>query len=259
MDCLREFDDCLPLLQALDKDPSPLQKHFEKLKSGRLGLRFEHFIAYWLIISPNFEPLTQNLQIIEKMKKGSHTHGELDFIIRNIHTNQVIHMEVAVKFYLGCEDFNDPYRWFGTNTQDQLGRKVAHLKQHQTQLSNKFDSYLKNLGYHIDKQACFLKGRLFYPQGIDTPPEGVCHNHLRGRWIQSPEESNNDLFYPLDKKDWLAELKIADLEKETITAGLSKAEKTQCYAKLTQDYKEIDRVFYLADSFTFPENKEKKQ
>ena len=85
--CLTEFEVCLPALLALDKDPSPLIEHFEKLKSGRLGLRFEHFIAYWLIISPNYELLTQNLQIIEPIvsphKKGSHTHGELDFIIRN--------------------------------------------------------------------------------------------------------------------------------------------------------------------------------
>jgi len=254
-DCLTEFNDCLPILLALDKDPSPLVEHFQQLKSGRLGLRFEHFIAYWLIISPNYELLAQNIQIIEPFtnphKKGRHTHGELDFIIRDTRTNKTIHLEVAVKFYLGCPSYEDSFRWFGTNTSDQLGRKVEHLKQHQTQLSDKFDSYLQERDHNIDEKQCLLKGRLFYPMESDTPPIGVSKNHLRGRWIQSPNNIG-EILYPIDKKDWLAPLNSDDLLDRNVQHDFLADEKAQCYVQTNDNNEEIRRIFHLPKSFSFP-------
>ncbi|MEE9309856.1 MAG: DUF1853 family protein [Cocleimonas sp.] len=256
-DCLSEFEDCLPTLLALDKDPSPLIKHFEQLKSGRLGLRFEHFIAYWIIISPNYELITQNLQIImpieDPHKKGNHTHGELDFIIRDTRTDKTIHLEVAVKFYLGTLPYDDPYRWFGTNTSDQLGKKFDHLKQHQTQLGEKFSPYLKERGHTIDERQCFLKGRLFYPVGSDKPPENVTENHLRGRWIQSPNKNTSGFVNALDKKDWLATLNNNDCLTREFQRGFSNDDKAQCYVHLNDDHEEIGRVFHLPEGFSFPE------
>ncbi len=252
-DCLAEFEDCLSALIELDKNPSPLAEHLDKLETGRLGLRFESFIAYWLIISPNYELIAQNIQIIETLKKGSHTHGELDFIIRDIHTDKFIHLEVAVKFYLGTESYDDPFRWFGTNTSDQLGKKVEHLKQHQTQLGDKFSDYLKERGYNIDNKQCLLKGRLFYPQGSDTAPQGVTENHLQGHWIQSPVIKENELLFPLDKINWLAELNKNDLYEQILETQFPKREKALCYAQVTQGFKEVDRVFYLPDKFRFPD------
>jgi len=254
-DCLKEFDACLPVLLALDQDPTPLVEHFQQLKSGRLGLRFEHFIAYWLIISPNYELVAQNIQIIEPFtnphKKGCHTHGELDFIILNTLTNKTIHLEVAVKFYLGCPPYEDSFRWYGTNTRDQLGKKVAHLKDHQTQLSDKFSSYLQERGYIIDEKQCFLKGRLFYPMGNDTSPLGVTKNHLHGRWVQSPN-TMAELFCSIDKKDWLAPLDSDDLLNRNIQMGFLDDEQARCYVHTNNDKNEIGRVFYLPESFNFP-------
>lgn len=255
-DCLTEFNDCLPRLLALDKDPSPLVEHFQHLKSGRLGLRFEHFIAYWLIISPNYVLLAQNIQIIEPFsnpkQKGSHTHGELDFIIRDIHTNKTIHLEVAVKFYLGCPPYENSFRWFGTNTSDQLGKKVAHLKQHQTQLSDKFGSYLRERNHNIDEKQCFLKGRLFYPIESDTPPIGVTDNHLRGRWIQSPNNIGEAL-HSIVKKDWLAPLNSDDLLDKDAQLDFLADEKAQCYVQINDNNEEIGRIFHLPESFSFPD------
>ncbi len=252
-DCLAEFEDCLPALIELDKSPSVLVEYLDKLKTGRLGLRFESFIAYWLSISPNYELLAKNIQIIEALKKGCHTHGELDFIIRNIHTNKVIHLEVAVKFYLGTEPYDDPFRWFGTNTNDQLGKKVEHLKKHQTQLSDNFSNYLKERGYRIDEKQCFLKGRLFYSQGNNIPPKNVTENHLRGQWVQSPIAIDNKLLFPLDKINWLAELNKGDLHKQNLETQFPIREKALCYAQVTKGFKEIDRVFYLPNEFRFPD------
>lgn len=252
-DCLAEFEDCLSALELLDKNPTPLIGHLDKLKSNRLGLRFESFIAYWISISPNYELIAQNIQIIEALKKGSHTHGELDFIIRDVRTNKTIHLEVAVKFYLGTEPYNNPFRWFGTNINDQLGKKVEHLKQHQTQLSEKFSTYLKERCYTIDTKQCFLKGRLFYPQRTDTSSQGVTENHLRGQWTQSPHATNNGLLYLLDKSDWLAELNENDLCKQNLETRFPKNEKALCYARVTQGFEEVERIFYLPGEFSFPD------
>lgn len=256
-DCSVEFSDCLPLLLDLDEDPTPLINHFKQLKTGRLGLRFEHFIAYWLLISPNFELLAQNIQIIEPFenphKKGSHTLGELDFIIRDMQTNKIIHLEVAVKFYLGCKHYENPFRWFGTNTSDQLGKKVDHLKQHQTQLSDKFGSHIQERGYKIDAKHCILKGRLFYPLESDIAPEGVTKNHLRGRWIQSPYKDAKELLCcSIEKVDWLATLTNADLLHKNMQLGFLNDEKAQCYVHVNNNQEEIERVFHLPEGFSFP-------
>ena len=253
--CLIEFEDCLPMLLELDINPTPLDEYLNRFKTARLGLRFESFVAFWLNISPNYELLTKNLQIIEELEKGSHTHGEIDFIIKDLNTNRIIHLEVAVKFYLGTAPFDNPFRWFGINTRDQFGKKVTHLKQHQTQLSCKFSKYLKEKGYVIDEQQCLLKGRLFYPIGKDEPPSGAAKNHLRGRWVQSPHEFKNESLYPLDKKDWLSVLSKEDLIKLDCQSNLLNSEKTQCYVRSISHKlgdKELERVFYLPKKFRFP-------
>lgn len=258
-DCLNEFNDCLSTLEKLDKNPAALVEHLAKLKSKRLGLRFESFVAYWLHISPNFELLTQNLQIIERVDNISHTYGEIDFIIRNIHTNKIIHLEVAVKFYLGCKPYEDAFRWYGTNTLDQLGKKVSHLQNHQTQISDKFDQYLVERDFIIDEKHCFLKGRLFYPLGENTPPQGVTDTHLRGRWIQDTAiQSHYNFVSLINKPDWLAEFSHKELQERCLDKEFTKSEKAQCYIGITQQttgkYKEVERVFYLPEDFTFPKN-----
>jgi hypothetical protein len=251
-DCYNEYLDCLPALKELDLDPSPLSYHLERAKSKRLGHRFEALIAYWITISPNYKLLAKNIQVIVH----GHTYGEVDFIIQEKRTLKVIHLEVAVKFYLGSPPYKDSFRWFGTNTQDQLGRKVDHLTFKQTQLCKIHSTYFKQQGIHIDERQCFLKGRLFYPIGSDIPPHGVTSNHLRGRWMQSRSESVTGLFYPIDKIDWLAEINHDDLKQTEIQKYIGKFEKPQCLTELKKDssrsYKEINRIFYLPKEFGFP-------
>jgi len=256
-ECLEEFHDCLPTLQMLDKNPEPLITHIAKLKSGRLGLRFESYISYWLKISPNYNLLAQNIQVIEE----GHTFGELDFIIQNIHTQKEIHLEVAVKFYLGADTNNssleNPFHWFGTNTQDQLGLKLNHLKEHQTQLCIKYKEHIQNLlNVEINEKHCFLKGRLFYPMDKDIPPKGVTKNHLRGRWVsdnkQQEKQLNDQLFYPIEKNDWLAPLDSTSLTK-LFTQNRSKQNHISCYIHASQNslgqYLEKNRFFILPNDF----------
>jgi hypothetical protein len=255
--CLEEFNDCLPALQALDKTPKALLEHLNHIKSKRLGLYFEGLVSFWFSsISPNYKLLAKNIQLFETHKKGKHTLGELDFIMQQKSTQKIIHLEVTVKFYLGTIPLEDTYHWFGTNTNDQLGKKLDHLKQQQTQLSNK---YPELVDFKIDEQHCLIKGRLFYPTRQSTQlqiPDGICKNHLQGRWIYSSERNKKQQLITLAKHDWLAEL-----DHDAITRHLSyhhdnKPDKATCFAVVEKDgntsYKEVERIFVLPDDFTFP-------
>ena len=251
-ECIAEFNDCLPALRLLDKNPQPLIDHIAQLKSKRLGLRFESYLSYWLEISPNYKQLAKNIQVIEE----GHTYGELDFIIQNIHSKKVIHLEVAVKFYLGAEtplsSLENPYHWFGTNIQDQLGLKLNHLKELQTQLSIKYQDYIQQrLEIHVDERHCLLKGRLFYPMNQTIPPKGVTKNHLRGHWNYKADQSDNTSLYPIEKIDWLAPLDSNSLQK-IVTEKRLEHKHIACHVQIEQEsghYLETDRVFVLPNDF----------
>ena len=251
--CQNEYRDCLPALIRLDKNPAPLEQHLSILKSKRLGHRFEALISYWLSISPNYELIQQNIQIIE----NGVTFGEIDFIIKEISTGKIIHLEVCVKFYLGTTDFIDPYRWFGTNTTDQLGKKLDHLLTHQSQLSTKYE---KHFSLQIDERHCFIKGRLFYSKENSIAPEGTTNNHLRGLWNYSNSINKlEDKYLTINKTLWLSELNhkdIIDLQNNPVEIFEDRA---QCYVEINRDdqnnYQEKARVFILPDEFTFPSDK----
>ena len=248
--CQNEYRDCLSSLIELDKDPSPLEQHLSQLKSKRLGHRFEALVSYWLNISPNYELIQQNIQIIEK----GVTFGEIDFIIKELSTGKNIHLEVCVKFYLGTKPYKDPYRWFGTNTTDQLGKKLDHLLTHQSQLSKKYEQHFS---HQIDERHCFIKGRLFYPKGSSSVAEGTTENHLRGLWSYSNTVNKTEEKYlALNKTFWLSELNHKDIINLQNNPVEIFEDRAQCFVEINRadknDYHEKARVFFLPYEFTFP-------
>ncbi len=258
--CLKEYADCLSALIKLDTDPQPLILQIEQLKSKRLGYRFESFINFWLKISPNYVPLAHNIQLIENKQ----TLGEVDFIIQNSATKEIIHLEVAVKFYLGTTPFENDFRWFGTNTNDQLGKKQQHLIEHQTQLIRKYPTLIK---YKIDQRYCLVKGRLFYPfdtKTPDTPPNSATQNHLKGFWLKQNNSNQNklknkQLLYPLIKHEWLSSLQAAELKDKVSLTPLQKLDRAQCCISINDNNEEDERIFILPESFEFPDYQAQKK
>lgn len=248
IECLSEFNDCLPALKKLDSNPRALIEHLNQLKSKRLGIRFEGLVAYWLAISPNYQLMEKNIQLIE----DGITFGEIDFIIQHLKSKKVIHLEVAIKFYLGSPTYENPYRWFGTNTKDQLGKKLDHLQNHQTQLSKKYKSHFNHT---IDEQHCLIKGRLFYPSGIQTPPKGVTKNHLRGNWVYITDTDMDNLL-AIRKEDWLAEFEHTDICQLHNNPEKLLTDRAQCFIHTEKnssgDYQELKRIFCLPPGFQFP-------
>lgn len=282
-DCLREFENCLPALRHLDQDPEPLHRYLEKLKSRRLGIRFEALVAFWLDrISPDYTLLAHNIPLREtvthqtgrlKGRTYTNTLGELDFLIQDRRSQSVIHLEVSVKFYLGTYPLNDPDRWFGTNIRDRLGDKLEHLMQRQTLYSIRFSEHLNALGYQVDERHCLLKGRLFYPHESSlinlqtdlTSPQGIAPGHLTGRWRYMKPESSQNQWVKLEKKEWFTELTNRDIRDKEIIEECKALKSPACYACVTEDkrdsiqdtgfhqWRETERLFCLPPGFRFPD------
>lgn len=147
------FERYLPRLIELDQNLAPLQQFLSKLKSTRLGLRFEYLIWFWLL-DDDYHPYTllaHGLQMIE----GKTTLGELDFLIYNQDTRSIEHWEVALKYYLAEADAC-LIHWYGLNRQDTLYKKLQHFAQQQF----KFEQVQQ---YHIEKRFAIVKGQLYLP------------------------------------------------------------------------------------------------
>lgn len=147
------FQHYLPRLTALDRDPTPLIEFVARLKSTRLGLRFEMLMWFWLLDHAYhpYQLLGHSIQKIE----GPRTIGELDFLILNQDNGQVEHWEVALKYYLGERDLSLPY-WYGLNRSDTLARKLNHFTQKQFQFQDALE-------HPIERRFCVLKGQLYLP------------------------------------------------------------------------------------------------
>lgn len=140
-------------LLYLDQHPQELELFLQRLKSTRLGLRFEMFIWFWLL-DHAYHPYQVLGHSIQKIV-ARQTIGELDFLLLNHENNQVEHWEVALKYYLAETDYTLPC-WYGLNRSDQLIRKLNHFSQQQFQ----FDEALEQT---IEQRFVVLKGQLYLP------------------------------------------------------------------------------------------------
>ena len=169
-------------LLALDRDPTPLLDWLARLSSRRLGLYYERLWQFALQQAPGVELLAANLPI----RRGSHTLGELDILLRD--REGVHHLELAIKLYLGPPDGDgvDPAHWLGPGCHDRLDRKLTHLAEHQLPISGRDESRdaLAALGLQQVQARLWLGGYLLYPWPAHAhSPRGAHPQHLRGRWL----------------------------------------------------------------------------
>ena len=184
----------LPRLQQLDQDPSELLQFMQRLKSTRLGLRFEYLMWFWLQDQAyhNLKLLAHGLQIID----GKNTLGELDFVLYNPVTAQIEHWEVALKYYLAEQDLALP-DWYGLNRSDTLSRKLHHFTRKQFQFS-------QLPGYVIEQKYAVMKGQLYLPhrplqQTEPTLPVWVNPARRYGHW----GEEMLSPYYRLQRYEWI--------------------------------------------------------
>ncbi len=192
---LEQFAHYQHRLDALDLDPTELIQFVQKLKSTRLGLRFEYLFWFWLQDKANlaYQLIQHSIQIID----GKNTLGEIDFLVLNCATQQVEHWEVALKYYLGESDLSLNY-WYGLNRSDTLYRKLNHFSEKQFQFTYALD-------LQIQRKVAVMKGQLYIPhlRQFDQIPHWVNLQRRIGQWGHHIRNEVQTNFYRLQRHEWI--------------------------------------------------------
>lgn len=242
--CQQQISNNHALLLEQDESPHLIQAYLSKMPAFKLGLYFENLIAYWFYIHPEFEILHQNLVISSEIR----TIGEFDLIIRETTSQKIIHVEIAVKFFLEILSSNKTH-WLGPNLIDSLDSKFDKLVNKQIKLSSNEEavSVLKRKNIQIDEHWIILKGRLFKQNGF---------NESKHCWINIDSfvdvEDDNSQWVILPKTHWLSEinnlqynfLPNEQYDKNSINSVLIERLKKSplCLAKIVNDI-EVKRLF----------------
>lgn len=174
----------------------------------------EYLMEAALQEDPNYGIIAKNLQIIP----GKITLGELDFLIRDIQLKEIIHLEMAYKFYLFDERISDDWSkcWVGTDRGDSLYLKLEKLRFKQLPLLWRAETQLYLDDLKIDRaqlrQCISLKGQLFLPQDKDLLPDQELNPAaLAGNWMRKSDflnwEDRDCLFYIPKKYRWIESLR----------------------------------------------------
>ncbi len=83
--------------------------------------------------SPAHNLVSRGVQI---RKEAGHTLGELDFLVRDLASDSLIHLELAVKFYLAVETGGE-FLLPGPDARDNYYRKLEKMRSHQLVLVEK--------------------------------------------------------------------------------------------------------------------------
>lgn len=213
-DCRGYYQQFLSRLEQLDQSPEDLLAWLANLRSPRLGLRFEHYLHYWLRwIAPHSDALCHGLTLNEP-GPGGRTLGQLDFLWRD-QNGLTQHWEAAVKFYLywpnmpAWHDANgEAAQWLGPNANDCFEAKLTHLRQRQLPIaaSETARQALQQGNWSLPAHsAAFVKGYLFYPLAADNVSESTATWRLGGETRVIAPSSNAILEQPLSRahlKGW---------------------------------------------------------
>lgn len=181
-----------------------------------IGKQAEAAFEAYLSNSQYYELSAKNTQIYSSHPPDSgnkrETIGELDYIVKDLHTQESIHIELACKFYLYDRNLSntEEKRWIGPNRKDSLFDKLEIIKYKQFPLLKRKETieYLTN--HHLEiptSQEMCLKALLFIPMG--TKKELLPRNYqdcVMGQWIRHLEFLKlpaEGTFTLRNKKEWL--------------------------------------------------------
>ncbi len=217
-----------PWLLALDQSPEKLYEHLDNQRSTRLGIYFEQLLSFYFEHYPRFTLLTKNHQVNDKQR----TLGEFDFIVFDQKYKHIKHIEVAVKFYLGHNNYSKPiknnmplhnwHHWVGPNEKDTLAIKMRHLQQHQLPLvKTKWGQQALSKLFDSNKtitSRLLISGRFYFPFENDIEKPLFSTSNRTNRWISSHTLLSDKSFLEKDKQycllprqHWLSEIIINDI------------------------------------------------
>lgn len=267
----------LPWLHQLGQQPLAALNGSRATRMGHYHERLWHTL---LDHAPNTRLLAKNVRITRKRN----TLGELDMLYRTRDNPAPVHLEVAIKFYLGLPEgpgtSTSQSRWIGPGGLDSLALKCAHLQRHQLPLSTTLPA-LETLAHWLAPRDIGASGRvigeqltqrlampgvLYYPWHAAMPaPEGATADHRRGTWCYLRDWPEMAASFPamptmvwLEKPHWLsppprsafrpaAEVLPAIIEQ--VHAWRSPQQVMMCYSAEEQDEQRYERLFLVPDDW----------
>ena len=152
----------------------------------KLGYIYEDGLRKLLDATERYEVLEHGLQI---QRDRHQTIGELDFLFRDTSSPDLIHLELAVKFYLAI-DSAEGLLLPGPNSRDNYYNKLERLRSHQLTLAKRFPELLPpQYQKEVIHTQHLVIGCLF--DHIDThslaEPPYIHPNARRGIWLCQSE------------------------------------------------------------------------
>jgi len=204
-------------LKVQDDDPAPLLKHLAMRPTHRLGVYFEQLWHFFLQHDPATELIAHNLAV----RDGGKTLGEFDCILYDKQQRCYIHLELAVKFFLGVPQAARKFPiegsaldWLGPDQKDRLATKLDQLLLRQILLTDApaARALLGGLAITDITQQIALKGYLFQAPGSSLPlPPGYNADCPLGCWVPLGDELARhcaqlaaSTFVILPKRRWLS-------------------------------------------------------
>ncbi len=195
-------------LETLDRDAEPLLDCLSERPPTRLGLYFERLWHFFLRADPEVELVAHNLPIND----GGRTLGEFDCLYYCHARKTHVHLELAVKFYLGVPGEPAERAWVGPNVRDRLDLKLQHLLEQQINLGARDAArrQLEELGIETPAREIALRGYLFQPGSEALPsPRGYNPGRPFASWWHlekvkdCPAIGQADSFRLLSRLEWL--------------------------------------------------------
>lgn len=166
---------------------------FELPTNLRLGHLVEKIVSELIKSSTNYTVLYENIQL----KIDNITIGEIDFILQDLSTMKLIHMELAYKFYLYDPSISEveTENWIGPNRNDSLVMKLEKLKHKQFPLlyQDNARSTFQDVDLDdIDQSLCLLAS-LYVPYGYGGRLSPAYTNSIKGYYLKLEQFIEMDL------------------------------------------------------------------
>lgn len=202
--------------------------HDPASRSLRLGRHAERLLLFALRHMQGLSLLAANVPVRRAGRQGIRTLGELDFVWRDLASGEVVHWEMAAKFYLmaGTQPLPRLQDFVGPNLVDRLGDKLGHVVHRQLPLGRTSEAQAL-LGHAVDRSEVYLLGWLFYrdgqvPAGLDAL--GIAPDHLHGwwssldGWMARAASRPGSRWCRLPRSGWLSGAFVPDAGTEEIEA-----------------------------------------
>ena len=175
----------------------------------RLGHQAEFIFLQLLNSCSKFIVLAHSIQLIHNKR----TLGELDYIIQNVDTKEVLHIELTYKFYILDRTIPDPIdQLVGPNRRDTFVKKLNKTRDKQMPLlySEPSIEALKDLDLNVAniRQLVAFYAHIFVPYLDRTfQIDNLNGDCIAGYWVSRDqilsEVFNSYVYYRPSKSEWL--------------------------------------------------------